>query len=434
MSKRKCLGHINYIYKLNVIKTVDLYCSAGRNGHKRMRIVQINSYSNGSTGQIAASIHSALLNSNNDSLFAYGSGPEIVDGGYRISNRLDIFVHTLLTLFTGLHGYSSVHVTRRLIKKLKKFNPDLIHLHNLHGGYLNLKILFDYLKKANISVVLTIHDCWIYTGKCYHYYEAKCDKYLNRCGNCPQLSMYPKSFLFDCTSKMLMDKRKWIEPIEKINIVTISDWLKHEVKNSFLGTYPITTIKNGINSIYDIIPVPDDVQIKYGIKDKFVILGVASSWNSHKGISDFVRLANKLSNDEVIVLVGNMAKNIELPKNIIAINHTESMHELALIYNSASVYVSMSTEETFGLTIAEALSCGTPAVVYQATACPEMIVEGENGYVASPHNIAQVYNYIQLIKKGKIGDRESISLKARRTYSQERMVAEYLSYYRSILG
>ena len=110
------------------------------------------------------------------------------------------------------------------------------------------------------------------------------------------------------------------------------------------------------------------------------------------------------------------------------------MHELALIYNSASVYVSMSTEETFGLTIAEALSCGTPAVVYQATACPEMIVEGENGYVASPHNIAQVYNYIQLIKKGKIGDRESISLKARRTYSQERMVAEYLSYYRSILG
>ncbi len=395
-----------------------------------MKVVHINSYSNGSTGHIASSIHSALLDSGNESLFAFGNGPDIVRGGYRIGSKFDFFLHTLTTLLTGLHGYSSAFATRRLVKKLKKFNPDIVHLHNLHGGYLNLKILFNFLKKSNIKTVVTVHDCWLYTGKCYHYYEAKCDKFLDKCGKCPQLSMYPKSYFFDFTPKMLKDKKKLIGSLENLYAITISKWLQEEVERSFMGKYPVTTIRNGVNDIYRISDRELNTELDSKLQNKFVILGVASSWNEHKGISDFLKLSELLSEDEVIVLVGNI-NNRSLPDNVIAIDHT-SKEELVAIYNAASVYVSMSCEETFGLTIAEALSCGTPAIVYQATACPEMITSEEVGYVAAPHNIEQVYEYICKIKTTSV-NRIAISQKAQELYSTQRMLDEYLSFYRGVI-
>ena len=393
-----------------------------------MRIVQINSYSNGSTGHIASAIHKALLANGHDSLFAYGNGPDIPEGGYRIGSRPDFLYHTAISLFTGLHGYCSVLSTFRLIEKLKKFKPDIVHLHNLHGSYLNLPLLFQYLSRYHIKTVITVHDCWLFTGKCYHYYEAKCDRFLSECGNCPQLSMYPKSYWFDFTSKMLKDKQHLLGSIENLNIVTISDWLQGQVKKTFLGTRPVTTIHNGVNGIFRRYDEPYAPKLEQ-LSHKFIILGVASSWNAHKGIADFVKLAEMLSEDEVIVLVGGMHKNVALPNNIIAIDRTDSAEELAHIYSKASVYVSLSTEETFGLTIAEALCCGLPAVVYRATACPELVSEGEDGYVAQPHNIPQVYGYIQQIKRAAVNDRATISRNAQRRYSTQRMVDAYLSYY-----
>lgn len=397
-----------------------------------MRVVQINSYSNGSTGHIANTIHQALLSNGDESLFAYGSGPELPEGGYRIGNKRDVSFHTYATLLTGLHGYCSVRATRRLVKKLKAFQPDIVHLHNLHGSYLNLKILLRYLSKQKIKTVITAHDCWLYTGKCYHYYEAKCDKYLQKCGNCPQLAMYPKSLRFDRTAKMLKDKQKLFGAIPQLYVVTISDWLHNQVAESFLGERPITTIRNGVNSIYRIYGDGKPAGFPEQFSDKFVILGVASSWNQHKGISDFIKLADMLSEDEVIVLVGHIKNDVTLPGNIVTIDHTENMKELADIYNAASVYVSMSTEETFGLTIAEALSCGLPSVVYGATACPEMIAEEENGGIAQPHDIKQVYDRIQQIKKATWINKTAISEKAREKYSTQRMAEEYLAFYREI--
>ena len=397
-----------------------------------MRIAQINSYSNGSTGHIARTIHNALLDAGHDSLFAFGAGPDIGENGYRIATDREMFFHTVTTLFTGLHGYSSVLATRRLVKRLKAFRPELVHLHNLHGGYLHLKTLFRYLKKADIPVVLTVHDCWIYTGKCYHYYEAKCHKYQHQCGDCPQLKMYPKSYYFDRTKKMLADKKKWLGSLKNLYMVTISDWLQREVKASWLGDHPVTTVRNGVNGAYGMMPVSDAVVEKYGLQNTFVILGVASSWNAHKGVRDFCALADMLAEDEVIVLVGQMKSDVQLPPNVIAIPRTDSIEELAQLYNAASVYVSMSTEETFGLTIAEALCCGVPAVVYDATACPEMIEQGRNGYVAAPHDVTQVYQHIQSIKSGHIADRTSISEQACKGYATQRMVDGYLSVYRGI--
>lgn len=394
-----------------------------------MRIVQINSYSNGSTGHIANAIHNALLANGHESLFAFGNGPDISEGGYRIGSKPDFLCHTLVSLFTGLHGYSSVFSTVRLIEKIKKFNPDIVHLHNLHGGYINIRLLFQYLSKNNIKTVITVHDCWLYTGKCYHYYEANCDRFLHKCGNCPQLSMYPKSYWFDFTSKMLKDKQKLLGSLKNLHIVTISDWLQSQVKRTFLGTRPVTTIRNGVSSVYRHYDDAYSPIFDERLSGKFIILGVASSWNSHKGIADFVKLAKMLSDDEVIVLVGHIKKDIVLPDNICVIDHTNNMEELANIYNCASVYVSLSTEETFGLTIAEALSCGLPSVVYRATACSEMVSEGENGYIAQPHNVPQVYEYIQQIKNAPVIERNIISQNAQRKYSMQHMTDEYLSFY-----
>lgn len=398
-----------------------------------MRIAQINSYSNGSTGHIARTIHTALLERGHESLFAFGAGPDIGPEGYRIETRMGGFLHTLITLFTGLHGYSSAAATRRLVRRLKVFQPDLIHLHNLHGSYLNLKILFRHLKRADIPVVMTVHDCWVYTGKCYHYYEAKCDKFLRQCGDCPQLAMYPKSYYFDCTKKMLADKKKWIGGLKDLHIVTISQWLQGEVGRSMLGHYPITIVRNSVHETYGPMPVPEAVLDKYGLRNKFVILGVASSWNAHKGVDDFCALAERLAEDEVIVLVGHMKEGTQLPANIVTVPRTESVEELAQLYNAASVYISMSTEETFGLTIAEALCCGTPAVVYDATACPEMVQAEQNGYAVPPHDVERAYECIQRIKHGSVADRATISEQAQGRYATRRMVDEYLAVYKGVL-
>ena len=398
-----------------------------------MRIVQINSYSNGSTGHIANSIHKELLSQGHESLFAYGNGPDIGQGGYRIGNRFDCFVHTVVTLITGLHGYSSVLSTYRLIKRIEEFKPDIIHLHNLHGSYLNLRVLFGYLKKSKIETVITLHDCWLYTGKCYHYYEAKCDRYLHSCGNCTQLSMYPKSYYFDRTKKMLRDKKKWIGQLDHLHVITISDWSQGQAEETFLGEYPIHTIKNGINPGFGQTCEVDSA-LSAMVGDRFIILGVASSWNAHKGIYDFIKLAQMLSEDEVIVLVGQISEEIELPDNIISAGSKQSVEALALIYNTAGVYVNMSTEETFGLVTAEAMACGAPCIVYGATACPEMIEGGKNGYIAAPHDMSQVYAHIQSVKNTASFDRTEISRKAREKYSARRMVSEYLTAYRGILN
>ena len=398
-----------------------------------MKIMQINSYSDGSTGHIAQAVHNALLNSGNDSLLAYGAGSDVLSGGYGISNKADMFTHTAVTLLTGLHGYSSSIATYKLIKKIKEFNPDIVHLHNLHGGYVNITMLLNYLIESKLKIVITLHDCWLYTGKCYHYYEAQCNKFMQSCGNCPQLSMYPKSYFFDFTKKMLADKKRILSDADNLYLVTVSDWLKTEVKKTFLGKYPIKTIPNGVNKDFILKTDCGVTKVRNMADGKFIILGVASSWNKHKGINDFIKLSKLLKDDEIIILVGNIANNSTITDNIILVDRTSNTQELASFYNAASVYVSMSTEETFGLTIAEALSCGTPAIVYNATACAEMVSDGENGYVVTPHDINQVYKCIQKIREEKDIDKNSIAQNAREKYSISKMINEYLSFYRGVI-
>lgn len=395
-----------------------------------MRVFHINSYSNGSTGKIATAIHEELINQGSDSCFAYGLGETPYENCCKITNPRSMLLHAYTTMLTGLHGYFSSHQTLALINKIKAFHPDIVHLHNLHGGYINVFMLLRFLKKSDIKTVITLHDCWLFTGKCYHFYEAGCNRWTENCGNCPQLSMYPKSIFFDRTKKMLKDKRKAFKGFKSLNIVAVSDWLRDTAKQSFLNEYEIRTIHNGIDTSL-FYPRTDfsDINKKYKLSDKFVILGVASSWNEHKGLADFLRLSEMLDENEVIVLVGVTDEQKELlPKNIIGISRTENSNELADLYSRADVFLNCSTEETFGLVVAEAMACATPAIVYDATACGEILDEG-TGFVVQPHDIKKVYDCIAEIKKGKTDYKTNCVSKICNDYKKEIMVKKYIDLY-----
>ncbi len=257
-----------------------------------MKILQINSVcGSGSTGKIAVEISDYLDSLNIENYIAYGIGNSNRHNTYKIGNRIDNHLHSFMSRKFCLQGYGSIFSTIKFIKYIKRINPDIIHLHNIHGHYLNFPILFNYLKKSNVNVVWTFHDCWPFTGKCAHFTKAKCYKWKTHCQNCKQLNTYPDS-IRDRTFKNFNDKKEYFTSIDKFHIVTVSNWLKETVENSFFKGKNIKCIYNGIDTnVFK--PVQSTLRKKLGIENKFVILGVASVWNSGKGLNEFIELSKK---------------------------------------------------------------------------------------------------------------------------------------------
>lgn len=387
-----------------------------------MTIVQINCSANGSTGNIAKAIHRKLLNEGYNSYIFYEQGKPEDKNMFRIGNYFELHTHAVLSRNLGLQGYFSYFATYRLIRKLKKISPDIIHLHNLHGSYLNLPMLFCYLKRSEVKVVITLHDCWLFTGKCPHFTVVGCNKWQECCGKCPQLSTYPRSKI-DITKKLLKDKKKWLTGFgDRLQIVAVSNWLRDTAKQSFLNRYSIKTIYNGINTDIFYPRETSRVKTKYGLNGKVVILGVASGWGEAKGLKEFLALAQKLSPDEVIVLVGLTAEQCQnMPNHIIGIERTENQDELAELYSAADVFVNPSKEETFGMVTAEALACGTPVIVYNSTACAE-IVDEDDGWVVD-NNIIDVVLSVVRDKNREVKNDCGI-------YSDKKMSDQYVELYR----
>lgn len=399
-----------------------------------MKVVQINICSNGSTGNLAELIHNRLISKGNESYIFYSFGPDCKNGFFKIGNFFTRNIHYCLAKITGFYGYFSIIPTLNLIKKIKKISPDIIHLHNIHGAFINYPIFFRFLKKYKCHTVFTLHDCWLFTGKCPHFTAAGCYKWKEKCGGCPQLAEYPKSFFVDNTRLMLENKKKWIGELEKVNFVAVSDWLKNTAQQSFLGRYPVSRIYNGIDCETFSPKNADRVREKYKINAEFIILGVASVWDTRKGLRQFIELSNMLSEDEKIVLVGlNEEQKKALPSNIIAVSRTESRDELAEIYSCADVFVNLSVEETFGLTVAEAMACGTPVIVYNSTACPE-IVNKDCGYAVTPNDINGVFEKIREIRrKTKTYFSSFCRDNVLRNFTFDKMAGEYLELYRKNL-
>lgn len=365
-----------------------------------MKVLQINSVCRvgGSTGRITTEIYHALEEQGHSCLIVHGRGiapPEIRT--LKIGSRINIGIHCALTRLTDRNGAYSRFVTKKLVRQIKQYNPDIIHLHNIHGYYINIEVLFNYLREADKPVIWTLHDCWAFTGHCSHFDFVGCDKWKYGCGKCPQKKEYPSSVLFDHSRINYLKKKKWFTSISNMTLVTPSKWLAEQVESSFLKQYPVKVIHNGID-LNVLKPTPDTFRKNHGLTDKFIILGVASVWNERKGLSDFIELSKRLDNSHQIVLVGLYPEQLKkIPSNILGIIGTSNIEELAGIYTAADVFINTSVEETMGLVTVEALACGTPAIVYDATAVPEM-VDATCGIVVPKNNIDCLVHAIMRIK------------------------------------
>jgi glycosyltransferase involved in cell wall biosynthesis len=365
-------------------------------------LFQINvDANNGSNGSIARDIGTIALSKGWKSYIAFGRRSIPCDSELiRIGNKADLFVHGLLTRFFDMHGLGSVFATKRLIRQMKRIKPDIVHLHNIHGYFLNYKLLFEYLNKEQIPVVWTFHDCWPFTGHCGHFTNVQCFRWLRECGDCPMKKRYPASLWLDRSRQNFqLKKRLFTTPaVDKLYITTVSEWLKSLVEQSFFAKYPIHVIFDGIDT-ESFIPRESNLRQQYGLQDKFVLISAAANWSKSKGWDDYIKLSTILPNDCVIMLLGvTPEQQRSLPTNIIGVQRVEGKSKLAEYYSMGDILLNLSYQETFGMTTAEAMACGTPGISYNVTACPELI-SPETGLVVEPGNMDQILSAIATIKQ-----------------------------------
>lgn len=343
-----------------------------------MRIVEINSCNWGSTGSIMLMIKDAAKKRDHDVTVAYvkrrANYKKYKNGDLLIGGRLPFYLHVKLAKITGLCGCFSVIPTLLFIQRLKQIDPDVIHLHNLHGNYINIPMLFNYIKKHNIHTVWTLHDCWSFTGHCPYFTMAKCDKWKTGCFDCPSYRSYPRS-ISDNSCFMYKKKKKWFTNAPSMTIVTPSEWLSRLVKQSYLSEYDVKVINNGIDlSVFK--PTESNFRSEHALENKKVILGVAFDWGKRKGLDIFVRLAGDLGSDYRVVLVGTDELTEKLlPQNVITIRRTHDQSELAQIYTAADVFVNPTREDNYPTVNMEALACGTPVITFDTGGSPESIDE-----------------------------------------------------------
>ena len=348
------------------------------------RVMLVNTVvGTGSVGRLVAGLYETLSANGYECMVAYGrdTHPEGMNA-YRIGQDLDVYIHGALSRITDRHGFYSKRATREFINVIEDFAPDIIHLHNVHGYYLNIRILFEYLKTTDIRVIWTLHDCWSFTGHCSHFEYIGCMKWTNGCYSCEQLAEYPKSVGRDNSERNYADKKELFTGFENMTLVTPSMWLKARVEQSFMGAYHTVVVPTGIDtSVFS--PIAEErrddnlvfrLRNSLNLRNRNVLLGVANPWRTRKGLLQFVNLSKLISERCVIVLVGlNDEQMSSLPDSIIGIGHTDSARELAALYSMADIYVNLTLEDTFPTTNIEALACGTPVITYRSGGSAETI-------------------------------------------------------------
>lgn len=399
-----------------------------------MKILQINVvYKRGSTGRTCYEVNRALEKEGHEGYTAYGFGYCEDSNVYRIGGRYTYYIHNLLAKITGMQGYFSFFATKRLIKYICKLSPDIIHLRNLHAFYLHYPTFFKYLSTLDIPIVLNLHDCWPFTGKCPHYTDIECFKWKVQCEKCPAIKNYPKSFFIDNSNKLYKDKKHWFGEIKNLTIIGVSKWITEQAKMSYFSNRKIVTIYNWIDrSVF--YPRKDKVLKKYDIDDtKFIILGVSAFWsNKSSKFKDFMKISTLIQDDMQIVLIGQSSIS-EFPQNIKHIPFISDINELAKLYSSADVYVHLSTQDSFGKVVAEAMACGTPVIVYNSTALPELIREG-CGYVVEKRNVEGVVEAIfEIRRNGKFSYSDSCILNVAKNFDYDYNTRMLLKLYESII-
>ena len=363
-----------------------------------MKALALNAVPYGSTCGIMLGVKRAAeaqgIRVDTASGYSYHPVKELPADHIAIGGAVGKLLHTWCARITGYNGCFSHIATWRLLQKIKKEQYDIIHLHNIHGWYLNLPMLTRYIKKNKIRVIWTLHDCWSFTGQCPHYDMIGCEKWKTHCYDCPQCKEYP-AVNIDRSDRMYDFKKQWFTGMDAV-LVTPSQWLASQVKQSFLKDYPVKVIHNGIDlNIFK--PTMSDFRKQYNCEGKKIVLGVAMGWNTKKGLDVFIELSKRLPEDYQIVLVGsNDQIDKLLPDSVISIHRTQNQNELVEIYSAANVFVNPTREETLGLVNIEALACGTPVVTFNSGGSPECI-DKSCGIVVSRDDIDGMEQSIRYI-------------------------------------
>ncbi len=363
-------------------------------------------------------------------LYGRRKAPQDVEA-VRIGSAPDMARHVLATFFKGEHGFASGKMTERMQAYINDYQPDIIHLHNIHGFYMNTESMLNYLKVAGIPVVWTLHDCWSFTGHCAYFDYAGCGKWREGCGKCPQhRSAYPYALFRDNSRQNYLRKEKAFTKVPGLTLVTPSQWLAGLVRQSFLKDYPVEVIPNGVDQEV-FAPTEGRFRRKYDLQDKKVVLGVANIWEKRKGLEYFVQLADMLPDSCQVVLVGvSERQRRKLPEKILALPRTGKISELAQWYTLADVYVNPTLEDNFPTTNLEALSCGTPVVTFDTGGSPESI-DASCGLVVPKGDMGKLKDAVLEVCEGQI--LPAVCRMKARQYDKKERFQEYLELYERIL-
>lgn len=395
-----------------------------------MKVLQINSvYPVKSTGKIVYEIAEIQKKHGIEPYIVCGESKVQAQNVYAMKSGLYMKLNILKTRLFGKHGFYSKSATKNMLRWVDEVRPDIIHLHNIHGHYLNIKLLFEYILKNNIPVVWTLHDCWAFTGHCSHFDFAGCEKWKTGCHNCELKKDYPVSWFFDRSKESYKDKKRLFTSVEKSHVTTPSRWLKDLCERSFLGKYPVTVVNNGVD-LAQFAPTPSDLRKSLGLEDKFVILGIVDSLNSMKGGQYLLELAEMLEEDECIVLL-TLKDNVgEVPKNIRLISKTVSAKKLSEIYTMADVFVNPSLQETFSMINLEAIACGTPVVTFNSGGGTEAQSE-KTGVVVPRTDVKAMYEGIKRVKNGEFCSEDCVQ--RAQEFDCELKFEKYIDIYKDIL-
>lgn len=400
-----------------------------------MKIIQIDVACNvTSTGKIAEGIGLKILEHGGESHIAYGRySTQSRSQMYKIGTTLDTIFHGLVTRLFDLHGLASIYRTKKLCKLISEIEPDVIHLHCIHGYYLNYEILFDFVNLHNYPVVWTQHDCWSFTGHCAYFELAQCFKWKNSCSSCPLIKEYPKSLFVDNSNFNYELKRKLFTSVRNMTLVPVSHWLENYLRDSFLSRHDIKMIHNGINTnLFTPIEIEKE-KIDFRLLNKFIVLGVASPWTQRKGFDDFLKLSKCIDSSVIIVLIGLSKLQLkQLPSNIIGLTKTDSVHELAQYYSLADVFFNPTWEDNYPTTNLESISCGTPVITYKTGGSVESICD-QIGFILEQGDYKGVLPIIdkikQIPKENRINQCREYALL---NFKQEDKFSEYYELYKQI--
>ncbi len=397
-----------------------------------MRVLQINAvYGFKSTGVIVKDIGETLLNNGHQAYFAYQSTNEKPQNSFLIGNKLDWKFHAFYARLFGKQAYASKRATKKFLKWVGTIKPDVVHLHNLHSNYINLNMLCDYLQKNNIPTVITLHDCWFFTGKCTHYANVKCQKWQENCGICPQNKCEQKSLFFDTTSKVLKDKTEHLLKIKNLTLVGCGQWVAEEVKKSKLKSANIEVVYNGVDTEI-FTPHQSNIREEFGIQaEDFLVLGMADKWYSHQNRQEVEKLFEKFREKVKFIIIGCKEKQKEYFskfENVRAVGYISDRKTLSDVYCASDVFVNLTRADTLPTVNMESICCGTPVITFDCCGSPELIDE-ESGFVIKEGDVDGLIDCVSKLINSPL---QFDANKQQQKFDKKNCYKKYLDIYKKV--